>query len=90
MLLNEATGKGEEINDERLEVLNACSIPIKKELFVIMWGSPVSAFKYINFMDKDLLTKIVLGTLPHNDQLSWFSICKFAKGKRIVLTGGWE
>ena len=69
MLLNEATEEGLEIKDQRLDVKDAISIPIKKDLFVIKWGSPVSAFRYSYFTDKELLTKITLGTLPHNDYL---------------------
>ena len=41
MLLNEATGQGEEIIDERLDVKQACSVIIKKELIVLKFGSPV-------------------------------------------------
>ena len=88
MLLNQATEKGEEIIDERLDVKDAMSILIKKKLFVIKEGRPASAFMYSYFTDKALLTKTVLGSLPHNDHLEEFSICKFAKGKNIILTGG--
>ena len=43
---------GEEIQDERLDVEDAVSIPIKKDLFVIKFGGPAWAFKYTNFTDK--------------------------------------
>ena len=53
MLLNELTGEGQEINDDRLDVKDACSVLVKKELIVIKWGVPATAIKYTNFTDKD-------------------------------------
>ena len=75
MLLNEATRMCEEFKHEHLDVKDAYSVPVKKELFVIKEGSPVSAFKYTNFTHTEFLIKTALGTLPHNEQLENFRIC---------------
>ena len=61
---------------------------VKKELYAFKFGSPVSVYKYTDFISTDHLVKTTLSTLPHNEYLRYFSVCYWAAEGSIVLTGG--
>lgn len=86
-MLNEATGKYEEVQDERLADNVGISVPIGNELFVFEEkDGAVYPSKYINISDKERFTKTDLEPLPHH--LTVFIICKSANNEKIFLIGG--
>ena len=87
MRLDEVAGGGEKFEDPRLDLMATRSVMVKKDLIVFKFGGPVSAYKYTDLNDAELLQKTTLATLPHKGHLEEFSVVNLAN-TFIVLTGG--
>ena len=68
-LFDQSTGEVRRFEDEIFDFRATRSVQVKKELFVFKEGSPVTAYKYGNFLDAEQLVKTNLATLPRKDHL---------------------
>ena len=88
MVLDRKAGEIVKFRDDRLDFSKTKTLLVKSVMYVFKATYPVSAYKIANFTCSERLVKTTLSNLPINQKLEWFSICYWASGDSIVLTGG--
>ena len=69
-----------------MDFKQARTVLVGRDLYAFKFGSPVSAFKYADFIRIERLVKTTLSTLHRSSHLGYFSV-SYMKGT-FVLTGG--
>ena len=88
MLLDGNSQEARLVENPCLDVKDATSVVGKKALIVFKKGNPVRACMYTKFEDPTNTVKSSLPTLPNNDFLENFSVCKLSNKTKFILSGG--
>ena len=87
MLLDKLSQKARQIENPRLDVEDAKTVLVRKELIVFKEGGPITTYKYTNFDDPATTVKTKLAKLHYDGHLDLFSVCNLAN-RKIILSGG--
>ena len=78
-----------QIESNKLDLANAKTVVVRKQIFVIKEGNPITGCKISNFDSPENLIKTMVAPLQHerDEHIEQFSVCNLMN-KKVILTGG--